>query len=60
MYIAQIGPVRDEAPCKGCTRKEKTYGCHDRCEAYRQWKQGVDTVNKKRKEYKDKPFSRIT
>lgn len=59
MYPQVIKPVREDAPCKGCTRAEKTYGCHDRCEAYRKWKQGVETVNERRREYSKKPFSKI-
>ena len=60
MYIEEVIPVRDCAPCKGCTREGKAPGCHDRCEAYKQWKHGVDYTNEKRREYIRKPFSRIT
>ena len=31
------------SPCKGCT--ERTPGCHDHCERYKEWRAWKDDVN---------------
>ena len=50
---------RDPSPCKGCTRPEKRSGCHDRCKDYIEWKNCIRDVDKARREYLAKPFSKI-
>ena len=50
---------RDQSPCKDCTRPEKCPGCHDTCKDYRKWKKGIRDVDKARREYLAKPFSKI-
>ena len=60
-------PIRDKAPCKGCT--ERFTACHDRCPkdergefGYNAWKDKVDEANKARQAYNFKAaiFSKIT
>ena len=55
-----VCPQRDEPPCYGCTRKEKTPGCHDHCLDFREWKTVVEHNRQAEREYNAKPFSRIT
>lgn len=47
-------PIRDAPPCKGC--EERYPGCHSKCEKYKEWKSRLDEVNKRRKEYNERPF----
>lgn len=47
-------PTREQPPCKDCT--ERFTACHDKCEKYKEWKLRLDEVNKRRKEYNEKPF----
>lgn len=53
------GPVREKSPCAGCQRPEKKSGCHDRCKEFKAWREKVDATNGKRKEYAERPFSKI-
>ena len=46
-----IGPVREPSPCMGCTREMKAAGCHDRCKDFKLWRQNVETIKQKRREY---------
>lgn len=47
-------PTREKPPCKDC--KDRFTACHDKCEKYKAWKSRLDEVNKRRKEYNEKPF----
>ena len=47
-------PIRDTPPCKDC--KDRYPVCHDKCEKYKEWKSRLDEVNKRRKEYNERPF----
>lgn len=47
-------PIAERPPCKGCN--ERFTACHDKCEKYKAWKQRLAEVNKRRKEYSNKPF----
>ena len=49
-------PIRDKPPCKGCN--ERFTACHDKCDKYKEWKRDLDELNKRRKEYENKPFVR--
>ena len=42
-------PTRDSPPCKDCIDRE--IKCHDKCERYKEWKKGVDDLNKARRDY---------
>lgn len=59
MHAGIDGPCRDVAPCKGCARKEKRPGCHDRCKDYKDWKTVIEQNRKAEQAYKAKPFSKI-
>ena len=48
------GPIRDIPPCKDC--EDRFTACHDKCEKYKAWKSRLDEVNKRRKEYNERPF----
>ena len=48
------GPIRDKAPCKDCM--DRHTACNGSCERYKEWKLRLDEVNKRRKEYNEKPF----
>lgn len=60
--MSRPDPVtREMSPCKGC--KERFPACHGRCPkdergepGYQEWRNRLDEVNKKRKEYDAKPF----
>lgn len=53
--MSRPDPVtREMSPCKGCT--DRFTACHDKCEKYKAWKTRLDEVNKRRKEYNEKPF----
>ena len=53
--MSRPDPVtREMSPCKDCTDRFAT--CHDKCEKYKAWKSRLDEVNKRRKEYNEKPF----
>jgi hypothetical protein len=47
-------PIRDKPPCKGC--EERHEACWGQCKKYKAWKSRLDEVNKRRKEYNEKPF----
>ena len=47
--------IRDIPPCKDCKRPEKSPACHGRCEAFKAWRETLESVNKKRVEYRDAP-----
>ena len=49
-------PVRDMAPCWGCQEREP--GCHDRCDAFKEWRKIVDAANEARRAYRDRPLSK--
>lgn len=35
------------APCKECHAKGESYiGCHDKCEKFKKFREGVDSLNK--------------
>ena len=46
--------TRDVSPCKGC--EDRRPACHGQCEKYISWKSTVDEINKRRREYNNKPF----
>lgn len=53
--------TREMSPCNGCT--ERFPACHGKCPkdergepGYQAWINRLDEVNKKRKEYNEKPF----
>ena len=53
--MSRPDPVtREISPCKDCT--DRFTACHDKCERYKVWKSRLDEVNKRRKEYNQKPF----
>ena len=53
--MSRLDPVtREMSPCKDCTGRFPA--CHDKCEKYKAWKSRLDEVNKRRKEYNQKPF----
>lgn len=60
--MSRPDPVtREMSPCNGCT--ERFTACHDRCPkdergelGYKAWKSRLDEINKRRKEYNQKPF----
>ena len=45
---------REIAPCKDCVDRHEV--CWGECEKYKQWKMMLDEVNRRRKEYNEKPF----
>lgn len=47
-------PIRDKPPCKDCTDRHEA--CWGKCEKYKAWKSRLDEVNKRRREYNQKPF----
>lgn len=54
-------PVRDVAPCKGCT--EKFIACHDCCPkdergeyGYKAFRESIDRANAARREYISKKY----
>ena len=47
-------PTREMSPCKGCTDRHEA--CWGKREKYKAWKARLDEVNKRRKEYNEKPF----
>ena len=47
-------PTREKPPCKGCTERHES--CWGKCEKYKAWKSRLEEVNKRRKEYNQKPF----
>ena len=48
------GQIRDNPPCKDCT--DRHTACHGSCDRYKEWKLRLDEVNKRRKEYNERPF----
>lgn len=47
-------PTRENPPCKDCADRHEV--CWGKCEKYKAWKQRLDEVNKRRKEYEARPF----
>ena len=47
-------PTREKPPCKDCTNRHEA--CWGKCEKYKAWKARLDEVNKRSKEYSQKPF----
>lgn len=55
--MSRPDPVtREISPCKDCT--ERYEACWGKCEKYKEWKRDLDELNKRRKEYENKPFVR--
>ena len=55
--MSRPDPVtREMSPCKGCTERHEV--CWGKCEKYKTWKRDLDELNKRRKEYENKPFVR--
>ena len=51
--MSRPDPVtREMSPCKGC--EQRNVGCHDHCEKYKEWRSGLDELNKARKKYENK------
>lgn len=48
--------TREVSPCKDC--KERHEACWGKCDKYKAWKSRLDELNKRRKEYENKPFVR--
>lgn len=46
--------TREKPPCKDCADRHEA--CWGKCEKYKAWKERLDEVNKRRKEYSQKPF----
>lgn len=46
--------TRENPPCKDCADRHES--CCGKCEKYKAWKSRLDEVNKRRKEYKTRPF----
>lgn len=46
--------TREISPCKDCTDRHEA--CWGKCKKYKSWKSRLDEVNKRRKEYAEKPF----
>ena len=46
--------TREKPPCKNCI--ERHYACWGGCEKYKAWKSRLGEVNKRRKEYNERPF----
>ena len=46
--------TRETAPCKNCTDRHEA--CWGGCEKYKAWKLKIDEANRRRKEYREKPF----
>ena len=57
-YKIDIG-IRNNNPCKGCTRDWKKPGCHDTCPDRKPWLEELERVNKARKEYDQKPYIKV-
>ena len=64
--MSRADPVtREMPPCNGCTERcvTESFNCHSRCPkdergepGYAAWKNRLEEVNKRRKEYEAKPF----
>ena len=53
--MSRPDPVtREISPCKDCV--DRHTACHDKCEKYKAWRERLDEVNQRRKEYSNKPF----
>ena len=53
--MSRPDPVtREMSPCKDCTERKEA--CLGKCEKYKARKSRLDEVNKRRKEYNQKPF----
>ena len=53
--MSRPDPVtREMSPCKDCADRREA--CWGKCEKYKSWKSRLDEVNKRRKEYSQKPF----
>ena len=53
--MSRPDPVtREMSPCNGCTERHEA--CWGKCEKYKEWRKRLDEVNKRRKEYNEKPF----
>ncbi len=46
--------TRETPPCKNCAERHEA--CWDECGKYKAWKSRLDEVNRRRKEYNEKPF----
>jgi hypothetical protein len=46
--------TREKPPCKDCG--DRCEACWGKCKKYKVWKSRLDEVNKRRKEYNEKPF----
>ena len=46
--------TREMAPCKDCADRREA--CWGKCEKYKAWKSRLEEINKRRKEYNQKPF----
>ena len=55
--MSRPDPVtREISPCKGCSDRHEA--CWGKCEKYKEWKRDLDELNRRRKEYENKPFVR--
>ena len=53
--MSRPDPVtREMSPCKDCVDRHEA--CWGKCEKYKEWRKRLDEVNKRRKEYSQKPF----
>ncbi len=53
--MSRPDPVtREMSPCKDCTERHEA--CWGKCEKYKEWRNRLDEVNERRKEYSQKPF----
>lgn len=53
--MSRPNPVtREMSPCKDCADRREA--CWGKCEKYKAWKSRLDELNKRRKEYNQKPF----
>ena len=53
--MSRPDPVtREMSPCKGCSDSHEA--CWGKCEKYKAWKSRLEEINKRRKEYNQKPF----
>jgi hypothetical protein len=46
-----IPTIREVSPCAFCPPEEKYLACHDTCKKFAEWKNKVDAVKKKKREY---------
>lgn len=53
--MSRPDPVtREISPCKGCADRHEA--CWGKCEKYKAWKEKLNEINRRRKEYEARPF----